>query len=124
MDSEDWAAARVAELHESKEDPNALVGFLRTMLGVHQLGPFNGTVTSVPMEAVVMRSNGRVERGKYSLDRRSLVEICLIFQQETVGHHEDPTCEQYYESKIACVKCRMVRMLRELTKLMPPRTAS
>lgn len=56
-DAEDWAAARVAELRAAGED--AMIGFVRTEVAFHPLGPFHGYGRIMP---VVLRLDGSIER--------------------------------------------------------------
>lgn len=74
-DAEDWVTSRVKTLHDTKEDEQAVIGFLSTTLGFHPLGPFTRTVDSIPVESVVVRSNGNVERKLWKiLDDEGLEE--------------------------------------------------
>jgi hypothetical protein len=54
IDAEDWAAARVAELQAAGE-PGATIGFVRTQVGFHPLGPFHWHGSIV---VVVLRGDG------------------------------------------------------------------
>lgn len=73
-DGEDWAAARVAELHASGET-GAAVGFLRKQTGFHPLGPFHPTGL---IEPVVVRADGTIERPVVPRVLRSIHECCVI----------------------------------------------
>lgn len=74
-DEEAWATARVEELAASGEDEAANVGFVKTAVGFHSLGPFSSTGGG--SQAVVVRSTGRIERREHvalELLRRAVLD--------------------------------------------------